>query len=915
MVKFVKFSNVAGVLAPAYQNRTDLNKYDLALEEGLNWFIDYRGGLSTRPGTEFYEWIMDDDRQVVLWPFQYSTDVANTYMILFGHNYIRFLQDGSYVLEGSKNITASSSGTYTSAAHGYSNGQWAKLASGATVVIRNVAANTFTLEDMWGAALTASLTGTTISRIYTVTSTFTGGRLPRLRFHQILDTIRITSIERDFLPFSLTRISDTNWTLAQLSFDPVVAAPTGLTGTPSGAGTYMTQVAVTAVDENGEESLPVRAFVSSMVDYTTTTGSLTLTWNAQADVKYFNVYRSIVGPNNEVSAAAQLGFIGKAFGPQFTDNNIVPDFTKSPPNILNPFANSTIKFINVTAPGSGYDLTSTVTVTDATGSGFDGVPIVYDGEVIGILVLNGGENYTAPSVTVSVGTGATFSVELGEEEGNYPAVGCVFQQRQLYASSVNRPLGIFGSRPGLYNNFGFSDIVTGNDSFDFDIDSEVIESINNLVPTRAGLLITTSIGMWQLSASNDGAVTPTDAQAPRQSYTGVAPIQPLRINEDIAILDSRYSSVRLMSYSDYQKGYISVDISVLSNHFFKETDKIRTWDFFDSPNKLIIATKTLGEAVVGCVMKEHEIFGWTNWQTQGRFLSVANLREETTDQPYFIVERFINNRVRKFVEGLTPRAFSRVEDFIGLDSALTLPITRPAARLTPSAATGVITLTANTAVFSADDVGKVFRGGGGKGVVTAYTSTTKITVDLTEDITDVVPFTTRPLWIPSGQWSLDEEFTTISGLEHLEGQTVNALVDGNVVENLTVTDGSITLPFAGSRVTVGLQYKAIAKPLPLSIDQAPVETDRKRVTGLVLWQNESRGLRVGSTLSHLYELRERANEDYGLPPGLQSGMTHSYIDPRWEETGTFYIVQDKPLPATLLGWTVDAELGDDDDRD
>lgn len=47
-----------------------------------------------------------------------------------------------------------------------------------------------------------------------------------------------------------------------------------------------------------------------------------------------------------------------------------------------------------------------------------------------------------------------------------------------------------------------------------------------------------------------------------------------------------------------------------------------------------------------------------------------------------------------------------------------------------------------------------------------------------------------------------------SGLDHLEGKTVVCLGDGNVFENLVVRSGTVTLPKAVRRATIGLPYTA-----------------------------------------------------------------------------------------------------------
>src|SRR5690606_39834610 len=104
---------------------------------------------------------------------------------------------------------------------------------------------------------------------------------------------------------------------------------------------------------------------------------------------------------SDVTRAAQLGFLGQAFGPTFTDTNIIPDFTSSPPRGNNPFAHGSITKIEVTDPGSSYDKNDTVTVSGGGGSGLVGFPVVNDsGEIMAVVVLNGGDGLLSPKVGV-----------------------------------------------------------------------------------------------------------------------------------------------------------------------------------------------------------------------------------------------------------------------------------------------------------------------------------------------------------------------------------------------------------------------------------------------------------------------------------------------------------------------------------
>lgn len=58
---------------------------------------------------------------------------------------------------------------------------------------------------------------------------------------------------------------------------------------------------------------------------------------------------------------------------------------------------------------------------------------------------------------------------------------------------------------------------------------------------------------------------------------------------------------------------------------------------------------------------------------------------------------------------------------------------------------------------------------------------------------------------------------TVSGLSHLEGETVNVLADGNVVRDLVVSSGAVTLPVAATKVHVGLPYVSDVETLPIEL--------------------------------------------------------------------------------------------------
>ena len=127
-IELIKFGFTAGELAPAFYGRPDLEKFDFGLARAYNWFVDYRGGLSSRPGFRFFEFLKADDQPIMMFEFRFNTDLGNTYAMIFGHEYIRFVQDGAYITEDPKTpsaITKANPGVVTTAAaHGLVDGDY-----------------------------------------------------------------------------------------------------------------------------------------------------------------------------------------------------------------------------------------------------------------------------------------------------------------------------------------------------------------------------------------------------------------------------------------------------------------------------------------------------------------------------------------------------------------------------------------------------------------------------------------------------------------------------------------------------------------------------------------------------------------------------------------------------------------------
>jgi hypothetical protein len=145
--------------------------------------------------------------------------------------------------------------------------------------------------------------------------------------------------------------------------------------------------------------------------------------------------------------------------------------------------------------------------------------------------------------------------------------------------------------------------------------------------------------------------------------------------------------------------------------------------------------------------------------------------------------------------------------------------------------------------------------------------------------------------------------TVISGLSHLEGETVDILGDGMVLPSKTVSGGQITLDYAASVVQVGLPCPAKLKPMRLEAGAqdgtAQGKTKRINKLNIRLWNTV--GGKAGPREDLLDEIPFRTtanNMDEAIPPFTGDKLIE--WPGGYEVNGDIIIVQDQPLPMTVV---------------
>lgn len=927
---FIKYAFISGEVSPTLFGRTDLEQYDFGMERIANWFLDYRGGLSTRPGTEIVDLISAVEERTKMFKFVFGLDIEDNYLVVFDKDVIRFVQDGAFVLEPVKTVTELLIGVntvITSPSHGYNvgdlfyvfdvgsmstPGRLFRAGSVTTDTILLLEPNGWTFDSTGTVPYGGS--GGTMQRVYGVPHTYSDDELENLRSYQIRDTLRLTQPDGPIR--NLKRIDHTNWTLTDEAIGNGGTVPTGLVATASGAGSASVGFMVTAVSRDGVESLASKMLIKTgIVDYSTTAGHVTLNWTAVPNTSYYNVYRTLImpgGAGSDVTGAEQVGFLGQAWAPQFVDRNIIPDFTITPPIGNNPFAPGAIEHIEITAGGTGYSTGATVSVSGG-GSGFSGFPIVNNGSIIGVQIVNGGSGYVSPVVSFTGGTGATATATVGASTGIFPRVSVVFQQRDVYAGSHNDPLTLWGSVPGQFSLFDVSRVSAADDSFELEVDSAQVEPIQHLIVARGGLLVMSRYGIWQLQSAAGGPLTPTDATAEPQNFKGASALPPLVIDTDMLHMEGKSTNIHILGYNDITKIYSGQEVSYLSNHLFTSDNPIVAWDWTGDPYKLVWAARRDGSMLTFTLFKEQKVlYGWAPSYTKGLVTDVCSVPENGVDRVYLTVKRKLNGRWVKMIERVASRDVPFVEDSWCVDAGLTNTPNYPAATLTPFGTEGDVIFQTNVNIFTDDDVGKVIRAGGAKGTIIEKNTAASVLVriDVDRPLTALIPEGGGPKTLAAGEWTMDAPFTTIRGLWHLIGETVDILADGNVIAPKTVAaDGTLNLGVPVTRAIIGLKFTPVARTLPLTATQAVIESRTKRVVQIAARVTKSRGLKWGPSLDDMEEIKERTDEAYGAPVRLQDGVQFAILNSGFDDNGQVWLRQDNPLPATVTGLVLETEVG------
>ena len=182
---------------------------------------------------------------------------------------------------------------------------------------------------------------------------------------------------------------------------------------------------------------------------------------------------------------------------------------------------------------------------------------------------------------------------LFEESGRHPHIIFGYEDRLMCFGCSDSPSIIWASRTGGHANF--SGGLRDSDSFIIQIDGEGDNYIEWVMDV-SGLTIGTSSGEWRLTGAQGGPLTPTSAQALRQSSIGSYGGAVI-FNDILLFLDRTRRKIRQFVFSNDTRSYDVPDITLLSNHLFDSG--IRSWAVQNNPYTILWMVMNDGTLVSG----------------------------------------------------------------------------------------------------------------------------------------------------------------------------------------------------------------------------------------------------------------------------------------------------------------------------
>jgi hypothetical protein len=506
-------------------------------------------------------------------------------------------------------------------------------------------------------------------------------------------------------------------------------------------------------------------------------------------------------------------------------------------------------------------------------------------------------------------------------DNGYPTHVTFFRERLTFARSTTRE--IWMSVAGDFESFNGRDSageIVADSAISIELDSDQANRIEWLASSDVLLVGTAGAEFVVHEITTSEPLGPGNVKADQNSSYGSRAVNPVRVGDSVLFIQKSGRKLRDLAFTLEKERFISTNLNVLSRHLLKKGEAITAMAYQQEPHSVIWARRSDGALLATTLNVNQRRFGWHRHPIGGAFgsgdavveaIEVIPTPDADADELWLIVKRTVNGSTKRYVEFMT-QEWEDTEDIIEafyLDSGLTYDGSENAT-LTPGAGATVagtegVTFTAGSGVFVSGDTGKEIRyryqdddeeWHTARAEITLVNSSTVVTADIIAEFPSLSA-------IAALGWRITA--TTLSGLDHLEGLTVDVLADGASHDQVVVTSGAITLTRASAYVHVGLPCPCKLAPMRIEAGAADgtAQGKVKRIHRTNIRLLNTVGGKSGPDEDHLDEILFRdpsMDMDEPVPPF--SGDKELPWPDGYNNEGYLMYVNDQPLPATVVAF-------------
>jgi len=638
-----------------------------------------------------------------------------------------------------------------------------------------------------------------------------------------------------------------------------------------------------------------------------------------ADVMY------ITHPNHEVEKLSRTGHTN------WTLTDV--DFTDGP--YLTPNSTTTTLTPASAAVATGVNFTASAVTGINNGDGFQttdvGRLISFNSGIAKVTSRTSTTVVVCEILTAFTNTDAKSDWKLGafSDTTGHPSCVSFFEQRLVFAGTTNEPQTLYFSKSGDYENMTTG--TNADDAMVYTIASNQVNRIRYLKAQRT-LIVGTTGGEFTVSADGtDAAITPSNIVIKKQSSYGTANVDAIPAGNAVLFLQKAKRKIRELSYNFDTDGYVAPDLTILNDIVTKSG--INEMSYQQEPDSILWCVRDDGVLAGLTYQRSENVIAWHRHILGGKFgeatitvTDFANIADGTK-----IVFTKSDGTTTTFTSATSAtsgkfhstssnnQTATNLKTLIDADADFTATVSTNTVTIkeTTPQASGFLTISSGdtTRLASTDEAHSVVE------------SAASISGTLTEDefyviVKRTINGSTKRFVEVFANFDFDENdatdfkfldshliydgsaTSTLSGLSHLEGQTVSVLADGSTHATKIVSSGSISLDRSTTKAVVGLAYDSVLQTMRIEggAAEGTSQGKTKRISKVVLRLFETVGVKVGPTLAKLETVPFRTtSSDLSAPVDtLLAGDREIEFRDDYNSDGFIFIKQDQPLPLSVL---------------